>query len=154
MLPEAVLTVKRNRPLWLISTQHGAVWLSANGEAPIEDSVPSAPTRNAETVPAPAPPWALETNSWLGLVGRNSLPKGPGPWEGKGDPGAAVRRPSDPTVKLSIAESVGVAPTRVPTSCVAVELNSTSPGCALTGSANVEFAIGRRCPPRSSVNPV
>ena len=59
---------------------------------------------NAETVPLPVPSWALETNSWAGLVGRNSLPNGPRPCAGNGEPGAAVRSPSEPTVKLSICE--------------------------------------------------
>ena len=67
---------------------------------------------------------ALETKSWLGLVGRNSLPNGPRPWAGNGEPGAAVSRPSKPTVKLSISE----VPTSVPTSLVPVVLNSTSAG--------------------------
>src|SRR5437763_17008450 len=124
MLPEAVVTVDRNWPSWVISLQHGAVWLSANGEEPIEGSAPSAATLNAETVPLPVPAWAFETNSWLGLVGRNSLPKGPAACAGIGDPGAGVRRPLEPTVKLSISEL----PTRVPTTLVPVELNSTSPG--------------------------
>ena len=31
-LPDPVLTVNKNLPLWLISTQHGAVCRSANGE--------------------------------------------------------------------------------------------------------------------------
>ena len=71
--------MNRNRPSCVISTQHGAVWLSANGEAPIEDRVPSKPTWKADTVPLPVPPWALETNSCRGSVGRNSLPNGPSP---------------------------------------------------------------------------
>ena len=63
-MPDPVLTVNRNRPSWLISTQHGAVCRSANGEDPIGDSVPSAESLNAETVPLPAPAlWALDTNS-------------------------------------------------------------------------------------------
>ena len=113
MVPDPVLTVNRNRPSWLISTQHGAVCRSANGEVPIDVSVPLAESWNAETVPVPAL-WALETNSWFGLVGRNSLPNGPRPCAGKGEPGAAVRRPPRPTVKLSIWD----VPTRVPTSLV------------------------------------
>ena len=44
MLGTAVLTANRKRPSWLISTQHGAVWLSANGEAPIELSELPGPT--------------------------------------------------------------------------------------------------------------
>ena len=36
-------------------------------------------------VPVPAPAlWALDTNSWWGLVGRNSLPNGPRPCAGNG----------------------------------------------------------------------
>src|SRR5947209_18471596 len=93
MLLLAVLTVNRNRPSWLISTQHGAVWRSANGEEEIDVRVPSPATSNAETVPAPGPPCALETNSWCGFVGRNSLPNGPGPWAANGEAGAACGRP-------------------------------------------------------------
>ncbi len=63
MVPDAVFTVNRNWPSWLISTQHGAVWLSAKGEDPIGNSVPPAESLNAETVPLPAPPWALDTYS-------------------------------------------------------------------------------------------
>src|SRR5947209_10713220 len=111
MLLLAVLTVNRNRPSWLISTQHGAVWRSANGEEPIDSRVPSPATANAETVPAPGPPCALETNSWAGFVGRNSLPNGPGPWAANGEPGAGVTCPAW-IVKLSISEL----PTRAPTS--------------------------------------
>ena len=60
---------------------------------------------NAETVPLPpAPSWALETNSWSAFVGLNSLPNGPTPCAGNGEPAAAVSRPSPPTVKLSISE--------------------------------------------------
>jgi hypothetical protein len=79
MLLLAVFTVNRKRPSWLISTQQGAVCLSAKGEVPIELSVPSPATLKAETLPASDPPWAFETNSWLGSVGLNSLPNGPGP---------------------------------------------------------------------------
>src|SRR5436305_9129319 len=140
MLPEAVFTVNRNSPSWVISTQHGAVWRSANGDAPIDDRAPSAATLNAETVPLPAPPWAFETNSWLESVGRNSLPNGPGPCAANGDPAAALRRPSRPTLKLSISEL----PTRVPMRFLPVELNSTSPGWASSGSATGEHARGLR----------
>src|ERR1700686_424075 len=133
MVPDAVLTVNRNLPSWLISTQHGAVCVSANGDTPIDDTVPLSETSNPKTVPLPAPPCALDTNNWSGSVGRNSLPKGPNPWAGKGDPGAAVRRPSSSTVKLSILE----VPMRVPTRLVPVELKSTSPGCDPSGSATV-----------------
>src|SRR6266566_2629171 len=139
MVPDPVFTVNRNWPSWLISTQHGAVCRSANGEDPIDDSVPSAASLNDDTVPEPAPVLlALDTNSWPGLVGRNSLPNGPRPWAGKGDPGAAVRRPPEPTVKLSIWE----VPTRVPASLAPSPLNSTSPGWAPSGSATVEPATG------------
>ena len=87
--------------------------MSANGEVPIEVSVPLPESAKAETVPVPAPTlWALDTKSWPGSVGRNSLPNGPRPCAGNGEPGAAVRRPPKPTVKLAIWE----VPTRVPTS--------------------------------------
>src|SRR3954452_5117690 len=102
MVPDPVFTVNRNSPSRVISTQHGAVWTSANGDAPIDESAPSAATLNAETVPLPVPPWAFETNSWLESVGRNSLPNGPAPCAANGEPAAAVRRPSRPTLKLSI----------------------------------------------------
>jgi hypothetical protein len=98
------LTVKRNWPSWVISTQHGAVWLFGNGDAPIELSVPSDATAKAETVPLPGPSCAFETKSCVEFVGRNSLPKGPRPCAANGEPAAAVRRPSRPTVKLSISE--------------------------------------------------
>src|ERR1041385_4435297 len=133
----------------LISTQHGADWRSANGDAPIDDRAPSAATMNADTVPLPAPPWAFETNSWLESVGRNSLPNGPGPWAANGDPDAAVRRPLPPTLKLSISEL----PTRVPMRFLPVESNSTSPGWASSGSATVEPPSGLRRPPPLSVKP-
>src|SRR5579864_533372 len=149
MLPEAVFTVNRKFPSWVISTQHGAVWLSANGDAPIELSVPSAATLNAETVPLPGPSWALDTNSWPGLVGRNSLPNGPGLWAGNGEPVAAVRRPSGPTEKLSISEL----PTRVPTRFVPVELNRTPPGFAPSGRETVEPASGSSWPSADRTKP-
>src|SRR6266849_10650948 len=56
MLLLAVLTVKRNCPSWLISTQHGAVWKSGKGDEPIDVSVPSLPSLKDETVPLPVPP--------------------------------------------------------------------------------------------------
>src|SRR5271169_1920044 len=75
IVPDAVFTVNRNRPSWVISTQHGAIWSSANGEPATEVRVPREESVNAETVPLSAAVlWALDTNSWLGLVGRNSLP--------------------------------------------------------------------------------
>src|SRR5919204_3689620 len=103
MVPDAVFTVNRNWPSRVISTQQGAVWLSANGDPATGVSVPLRESVNAETVPVPAPTlWALDTNSWSGLAGRNSLPNGPRPWALNGDPGAACSRPPRPTVKLSI----------------------------------------------------
>jgi hypothetical protein len=69
---------------------------------------------------------------------------------GKGDRGAAVRRPPEPTVKLSTWE----VPTRVPASLLPVPLNSTSPGCEPSGSATVEPARARRRPSGLSVKPV
>src|ERR1700733_13923236 len=150
MLPDPVFTVNRNLPSWVISTQHGAVWLSANGEAPIGDSAPSQATLKAETVPRPVPLWALETNSWNGLVGRNSLPKGPSPWAVRGDPGAALNSPPQPTEKLSIWE----VPVRLPTSVVPIELNSTSSGCEPLGTVTVEPGSGWSWPQGESVNPV
>src|SRR5207237_974267 len=141
MLLLAVLTVKRNCPSWLISTQHGAVWKSGKGEVPIDVSVPSLPSLKAETVPLPVPPCALETNSCVGSVGRNSLPNGPEPCAANGEPGAAVRRPFAPTTKLSITEG----PTSAPMSLVPSRLKRTSPGEDPAGSATVEPATGRRC---------
>src|SRR5215831_12039606 len=64
IVPDAVFTVNRNWPSWLISTQHGAIWPSANGEAVTGESVPFAESVNAETVPLlTAVLWALDTNS-------------------------------------------------------------------------------------------
>src|SRR5213078_3892997 len=140
MLLLAVLTVKRNCPSWLISTQQGAVWKSGNGDDPIDVSVPLLPSLKAETVPLLVPPWAFDTNSWVGSVGRNSLPNGPGPCAANGEPGAAVSRPLPSTVKLSIS----VVPTRVPTSLVPSPLKRMSPGEDPSGSGTVEPAIGRR----------
>jgi hypothetical protein len=57
----AVLTVNRCRPSRPISTQHGAVCRSANGEAPIDESTPPGPPVSAETVPRATPLWAFET---------------------------------------------------------------------------------------------
>lgn len=64
MLGTAVFTVKRNRPSWLISTQQGAVWLSGNGDDPMDVNLPLAATSNADTVPEfGAGLCALETKS-------------------------------------------------------------------------------------------
>jgi hypothetical protein len=64
MVPDPVFTVNRNRPSWMISTQHGAVCWSANGEIAIGDNMPAAESWNAETVPVPTPALcALDTNS-------------------------------------------------------------------------------------------
>src|SRR6516225_4768321 len=62
IVPDPVFTVNRNCPSWLISTQQGAVCLSPNGEPVIDDSVPSAASLNADTVPVPVVPplWALD----------------------------------------------------------------------------------------------
>src|SRR5216683_6839243 len=65
-------------------------------------------------VPLPGPSCALETKSWLELVGRNSLPNGPAPCAAKGEPGAALRWPSSSTLKLSISDGRVAAPTPVP----------------------------------------
>src|SRR2546423_1955053 len=150
MLLLAVLAVKRNRPSWEISTQHGAVWKSANGDEPIDVSVPSEATSNAETVPFPAPSCAFETNTCVGSVGRNSLPNGPAPWAANGEPGAAARRPSGSTAKLSISDVL----TRTPRRCVPSPLKRTSPGEDPSGSGTVDPASGRSRPPGLSVNPV
>src|ERR1700759_2860881 len=102
-------------------------------------------------VPVPAPMlWALDTNNWLGLVGRNSLPNGPSPWAGNGEPGAAFSLPSKPTVKLSITE----VPTSVPASLVPVLLNSTSAGAAWGAGVGVAGGIGTKRPLKPSRKPV
>src|SRR5579862_116056 len=150
MLSLAVLTAKRTRPSWLISTQHGAVWWSGYGDGPIGASEPSLPSLNAETVPLPVPPCAFDTYSRLASAGLNSLPNGPTPSAANGEPGAAVRRPSEPTTKLSISD----VPTRVPTSRDPSPLKNTSPGDEPSGSETVEPASGRRWPPAFSVKPV
>src|ERR1700748_681597 len=141
--PDPVFTVNRNWPSWVISIQHGAICLSANGDAPIEVSVPSWESVYAEMVPlSGAVLWALETNSWSGLVGGTSLPNGPRPWAVNGDPGALVSRPPKPTVKLSISE----VPTSVPIRLVPVPLNRTSAGAALEASETVDPGIENRRP--------
>src|SRR5919204_1521722 len=63
MLSLPVLTAKRNWPSCEISTQHGAVWRSGNGDPSTELSEPSVATSNADTVPLPTPLWAFETNT-------------------------------------------------------------------------------------------
>src|SRR6185437_11955256 len=68
--------------------------------------LPLAATLKAETEPRLFPACALETNSWLRFVGRNSLPKGPVAWAGNGEPGAGVSRPPDPTVNVEPARGV------------------------------------------------
>src|SRR5215469_136205 len=150
MVPDPVLTANRDWPSWLMISQQGAVCWSAYGEAPIGVSAPAGESANADTVPRPAPLCALDTNSWSGLVGRNWLPNGPSPCAVNGEPGAAVSRPSCPTVKLSIWE----VPTRVPISLVPVPLNSTSPGWASAGSATVDPGMGVRVPNGLSRKPV
>src|SRR5437660_10897570 len=61
-------------------------------------------------LPLSAPSCALETKSWLELVGRNSLPNGPAPCAAKGEPGAARRWASSSMLKLSISEGRVAAP--------------------------------------------
>src|SRR5271165_5716396 len=98
--------------------------------------MPCSLTENAETVPLPAPPWALLTNSCEGSVGRNSEPNGPGPCAVNGDPGAAVRRPPQPMWKLAICELL----TSGTTSRRPVGSTTTSSGPEPDGSATVECA--------------
>src|SRR5712692_1746405 len=69
MLVLPVLTANRCLPSCVTSTQHGAVWPSAYGDAPIELRAPAAETLKADTEPLPAPPCALETYSWAGFAG-------------------------------------------------------------------------------------
>src|SRR5579872_1841380 len=116
---------------------------------------PWRPTWNAETVPLPAPAWALETYRREGLAGENSLPNGPADWASNGEPGAGVMRPPGRTVKLSMRNVLGsVVPTSMPIRFVPVELNRTSPGFAVAESAKVEPGIATRRPVRVSRNPV
>src|SRR5205814_5002490 len=105
-------------------------------------------------LPRLAPPCALETYSSLESVGRNSLPNGPTACAANGEPGAAVRSPSAPTVKLSMNDGPFAGPTSVPTRRVPVELNSTSPGRAVGDSGTVELPSGVSTPAELSVNPV
>jgi len=63
-----VLAVNRYWPFALIVTQHGAVCRLATGGPVIEVSSPMLLSSNAETVPRPAPLWALVTNSCSALV--------------------------------------------------------------------------------------
>src|SRR5438093_38171 len=128
--------------------------MSAKGEPATGVNTPLAATLYAETVPLPGPSCAFDTNSRLGFAGLNSLPKGPIRWAGKGEPGAAVRRPFRPTTKLSMYDGPASGPTRAPTRMLPVPLNSTSPGSALSGSGTVEPGIGVRRPPALRVKPV
>ena len=66
MVPDPVFTVNRNRPSWMISTQHGAVCWSANGEIPIGDNMPAAESWNAETCRCRRRRCARWTNSYPG----------------------------------------------------------------------------------------
>ena len=93
-------------------------------------------------MPRPAPLWALLTNSCEGLVGENSAPSWPRPWPVKGEPGAASRRPSGSTTKLSISE----VPVRVPMRWLPRELKNTSPTPEPSGTVTVERGIGVRLP--------
>src|SRR5580704_18093626 len=156
--PTLLSSTYRNRPLGLsrastaptppvaatgvlpsrVSAPSGAI-----GELATGVSVPLKESLNTEMVPVPAPTLcALDTNSWLGLVGRNSLPNGPRPCAGNGEWVAAVSRPAKPTVKLSIWE----VPTSVPASLVPEPLNSTSPGAALAARVTVDPGIGYNWP--------
>src|SRR6185503_18693636 len=117
-------------------------------------STPLLVTKYAETVPAPAPAWALETYSSDGSVGRNSLPNGPTACAGKGEPGAAVSRPSAPTVKLSMKDGPALGPTSVPTRRSPVALKRTSPGRAVGDRATVELLSGLSLPLGLNVKPV
>jgi hypothetical protein len=56
------------------------------------------------------------------------------PWAGNGEPGAAARRPSRPTARLSMRDAA----TRVPASRRPSPLKSTSPGWDPAGRAMVE----------------
>ena len=146
---EPVLTAKSHLPSWLISTQHGAVWPSGTGESPIELRTPRRLTWKADTVPRPAPAWALETYSWAGLVGRNSAPIGPRLWAANGEPAAAFSRPSDCTVKLSINDVLS----RVPTTLSPVELKNTLPTPEPSGTATVWPGSATSWPCEVSSNP-
>src|SRR6476646_335606 len=137
-----------------MATQHGAVWLSANGEPEIASSVPSAPTSYTDTEPAFAPSCALDTKSWLPWIGENVLPNGPIRCAPNGEPGAGVSRPSLPMLNPSRYEGPALGPTRVATSSRPSGLIRTWPGSALSGRSKVDPATCLRCPPASSRNPV
>ncbi len=106
-------------------------------------------------LPLPGPSCALETKSWLELVGRNSLPNGPAPCAAKGEPGAIRRWPSSSTLKLSISDGRVAAPTpvpmRVPTRWVPSPLKRTSPGWVPLGSEKVESSSLLLLKPETSV---
>ena len=112
--------------------------------------LPLAATLKAETEPRLFPACALETNSWLGFVGRNSLPKGPVAWAGNGEPGAGVSRPPDPTVNVTIC-GLSIS---VPASTAPVPLNRTSPGNDPEGRVTVEPASGVSAPAGLILKPV
>src|SRR5205085_9760600 len=124
------------------------------GEPAIDFNLAFGFTENADTEPLFVPPCAFETYRWCGSVGENSLPNGPAASAAKGDPAAAVRRPSAPTRKLSIRNVLGpVPPTSMPTRFFPVPLNRMSPGSAVGGRGTVEFDSGVNRPSSLSVNP-
>ena len=136
-------------PLWLISTQQGAVCPSAYGEDPTGDSWPEKLSRYADTVPRPAPLCALLTNSGAALAGGNSAPSWPRPCPVKGEPLAASSWPPGSTTKLSIWE----VPVRVPMRWSPVALKNTSPRPASSGTVTVVPGIAVRLPLRCRRKP-
>ncbi len=73
-----MFTVNRNCPSWLISTQHGAVWRSANGDAPIEVSSPEKLTSKAEALQALKDSFAAAEKAAATMTPQNAF-EGMGP---------------------------------------------------------------------------
>ena len=149
-MPEAVFTVNRNRPLWVISTQHGAVWPSGNGEDPVEVSVPFAASRNAETVPSGAGVVGVGYKQLVRVGGAELAAERPGALGGE----RRCRGGRQPPVAAD-GEAVDLGgPHAGPASLRPVPLNSTSPGWAPSGRVTAEPAIGAHRPLGRSRKPV
>ena len=99
-----MLTVNRKRPSWLISTQHGAVWSSANGDAPIEVSVPLRDAEGRDGPGASSDVVAFETNSWLGIGRPELAAERAEALRGERRARGGGQTPVEPTLKLSIWE--------------------------------------------------
>lgn len=88
MVPDPVLTVNRNRPCWVIPTQHGAVCRRRTGRSPATICRRPSPGTPRLCRCQRCARWTqtADPGSW----GRNSLPNGPRLWAAAWAPSAAV----------------------------------------------------------------